>query len=294
MPLGDTPVRILNLIPLCACALSVLSPHSLAQEDPRPSSRLHFSASVDVTTAYFFRGFLQEDQGFIIQPAAGLTIDVLTRDGFTLSTTVGTWNSIHSEATGAVSTDTSVEHWYESDVYASLTASWDEWTLDATYVWYLSPSDAFETIQELILSASFDDSAHLGAWALSPSITLGFETGSNFSDGADSDRGVFLGLSVAPGFETMLGESHPLSISFPVEVGLSIDDYYQDADGDDDFFGYASAGVRFDTDIPLSEEFGAWSTFFSVNALFLGDNLETVNNDDAFELIATIGISLAF
>jgi hypothetical protein len=287
-------VKYLHRCPLWASAIAAFAPYALAQDDAAPSSRLHFSASVDVTTAYFFRGFLQEDQGFIIQPAAGLTVDVLTRDGFTLSTTVGTWNSIHSEATGAASTDTSVEHWYESDVYASLTASWDEWTLDATYVWYLSPSDAFETIQELILSASFDDSEHLGAWAMSPSITLGFETGSNYSDGADSDRGIFLGLAVAPGFETMLGESHPLSITFPLEVGLSLDDYYQDASGDDDFFGYASVGVRFDTDIPLSEAFGAWSTFFSVNALFLGDNLDTVNNDDSFELIATVGISLAF
>ena len=284
----------LHRSPIWACAIAAIAQPAFAQDEAVSASRLHFSASVDVTTAYFFRGFLQENQGLILQPAAGLTIDLYSQDGFTLSTTIGTWNSIHSEATGAVSTDTSVEHWYESDLYASLTATWDKWTLDATYIWYFSPSDAFETISELIVSASFDDSDYLGAWALAPTVTLAFETGSNYADGADSDRGIYLGLSVGPRFETSLGENHPLTISFPIEVGLSLDDYYQDAVGDDDFFGYASVGVRFDTDIPLSAEFGAWSTFFSVNALFLGDNLEAVNSDDSFELIATVGVSLAF
>lgn len=284
----------LQRLSIWASAIAAIAPPAFAQDEAATASRLHFSASVDITTAYFFRGFLQEDRGFIIQPAAGLTIDLYSRDDFALSTTIGTWNSVHSEATGAISTDTSGEHWYESDLYASFTATWGHWTLDATYIWYFSPSDAFETITELILTTSFDDSEYLGAWSLSPTVTLGIETGSNYSDGADSDRGIYIGLSVGPGFETTLGDNHPLLISFPIEVGLSLDDYYQDDAGDDDIFGYASVGVRLDTDIPLTDEFGAWSTFLSVNSLFLGDNLETVNNNDSFELIATVGISLAF
>lgn len=281
-----------------ACALGALALPALAQDiaapAAQPDSRLHFSAGVDVTTAYFFRGILQEDDGLIVQPGFTLGADLVSRDDFTLTLSVGSWNSIHGEATASQSTDDSVEHWYESDVILSLTAAWEKWTVDASYIWYLSPSDAFETIQELALSVSFDDSSYLGAWAMSPSVTLGIETGSNFADGADSDRGVYLGIGVSPGFETSIGHDHPLSISFPIEVGLSLSDYYQDGAGDDDFFGYASVGVRLETALPMPAGFGEWSVFGGVNALFLGDNLETVNGDDSTEVIASIGISLTF
>lgn len=279
-----------------ACALAALATQALAQDaaPQQVDSRLHFSASVDVTNAYFFRGILQEDQGFIAQPAAALTADLVRNDDFTLSATLGTWNSAHSEGTGSATSDTNVKHWYESDLYISLGASFGKWTLDATYTWYLSPNDAFESIEELAFSASFDDSEYLGAFALSPSVTIAFETGSNYADGADSDRGIYLGLSVAPGFETTVGADRTLAFSFPVEVGLSIDDYYQDGAGDDDTFGYASVGARVETALAAPAGFGEWTVYAAVNALFLGDNLESVNNDDAVDFVASIGISLAF
>ena len=218
----------------------------------------------------------------------------MKRDAFTLTLTAGMWNSIHGEATGSQTSDTSVEHWYESDVYISLTAAWEKWTLDATYTWYLSPNDAFEHIQEIAFTVSFDDSDLLGAWSLQPYATLAIETGSNFADGADSDRGVYLGLGIGPGFDAALGQSRTLRVSFPIEVGLSLSDYYQDASGDDDFFGYASLGIRLETALPTPTEFGAWSLYGGVNALLLGDNLKAINNDDSNEFIAYIGLSLSF
>lgn len=278
-----------------ASAITALAQPSLAQDaPPAAESRLHFDAAVEITTAYFFRGILQEDQGVIVQPAFTVGADLVKHDAFVLTLSAGTWNSVHGEATGAQTSDTSLEHWYESDVYFSLTASWEKWTLDATYTWYLSPNDAFETIQELSFGVSFDDSDFLGAWALQPSVTLALETGSNFADGADSDRGIYLGLGISPGFDASIGHDRTLSITFPIEVGLSLSDYYQDASGDDDFFGYASLGVRLETALPMPSGFGSWAVYGGVNALFLGDNLKAVNNDDSSEVIAFIGISLSF
>ena len=79
-----------------------------------------------------------------------------------------------------------------------------------------------------------------------------------------------------------------------MEVGLSLDDYYQDATGDDDAFGYASIGVRAETALPAPPGFGEWTVSAGLSALFLGDNLETVNNDDGVDLVASVGISLSF
>lgn len=283
---------------LCAaCAVIALAHPAMAQDAaPAPvrESRLHFDASVEITTAYFFRGILQEDQGLIAQPAFSVGADLVKRDSFTLTLVAGVWNSVHGEATGSQSSDTSVEHWYESDMYLSLVAAWEKWTVDATYTWYLSPNDAFESIHEIAFTLSFDDSGLLGAWSLQPYATLAIETGSNFADGADSDRGVYLGVGIGPGFDAAFGQGRTARVSFPIEVGLSLSDYYQDATGDDDFFGYASLGVRLETAIPTPAEFGAWSVYGGVNALLLGDNLKTINNDDSNEFVAYVGVSLSF
>ena len=39
--------------------------------DPLNQGRLSFSLGADITSEYFFRGYLQEDQGLIFQPWAG-------------------------------------------------------------------------------------------------------------------------------------------------------------------------------------------------------------------------------
>lgn len=279
-----------------ACAIVALAPSARAQDGPAiaPESRLHFSAAVEMTNAYFFRGILQQDQGTIVQPSFAVGIDVLRTDDATLTFSFGSWNSVHGDAGAASSSDDTVEHWYESDLYLSLTAAFGAWTVGATYTWYTSPADAFRTVNELAFTVGYDDSEHLGAWALNPSLVLAFETGSDFADGADSDRGIFLGISIAPGFSAPLSESLTLDVSFPATLGLSIDDYYQDGAGDDDTFGYASIGIRGDIALPLSPEWGAWTVYGSVTAIFLGDNLETVNNNDDVDLVAAIGVSLSF
>lgn len=261
------------------------------------SSRLHMVAGVDFTNRYYFRGIVQERSGFITQPWAALTVDLVTNDTWELQGILGTWNSFHDTATNATSTDSFVSKWYESDFYASLAFSTGNWSAKATYTVYASPSDAFETVQDLTFTLGYDDSELLGAWALNPALTLAVETGSNFADGASTNRGVYLEPSICPGFtldDGIGGVLKGTSISFPLAIGLSLSDYYEDGAGDDDTFGFLSVGAKAAIPLDLCEGLGSWSLNLGVQGIFLGDNTKAYNSGHESEFVATAGLSIEF
>jgi hypothetical protein len=110
-----------------------------------------------------------------------------------------------------------------------------------------------------------------------------------------SNKGVYLQLGVEPGFTLIESENYPVSLSFPLTLGLSLSDYYQNSTGDDDTFGYFDLGVNLSE--PLSfipADYGSWEVFVKGDFLFLGDNLEAVNDGDSFEAIGTFGIALSY
>lgn len=152
-------------------------------------------------------------------------------DGF-----IGTWNSFGPN--GGTQTGGLIEDWYESDLYGGFTLTRGKLSLTTAYTFLISPSDAFQTVQELGFTLAFDDSEWMKEWALKPYATLAIETGSNGSDGPDLSNGVYLELGIAPGFSFDMGKT-PVTLTFPASVGLSLSDYYQDASGSDDTFGFA-------------------------------------------------------
>lgn len=259
-----------------------------------PDRDIHLSLGVDYTNAYYFRGIVQEDHAFILQPYATLTLDLWEHEDFTLNATAGTWNSFHDSPTNAQHTDTFVENWYEADFILGLGLTIDKLTLGAQYIWYTSPSDSFQTVTELDLFASYDDSELLGAWKLLPSVLVAFETGDDFADGADTQQGVYFQVGINPGFSVKLCEHADLAINFPVTLGLSLDDYYEDASGDDDAFGFLSAGVKASMPLPIPESYGSWSISASLTALLLGNHTADYNDDREANFVATVGISASF
>lgn len=280
-------VTALRVLPL----LAVVGLMDSATASDRWSAEL----GLDVTNNYMFRGIAQQDRGIIAQPWAEFALDLSGEDGPPISVFGGIWNSVHSERGGSTSVDNDVEHWYEADVYAGASVGFGKLEASLIYTAYMSPSDSFTTIDELMLGLSYDDSESpllLGiAW--SPSVTLAIEIGDGAASGPD--EGIFLGFGVEPGFDLEDGMFAGTTISFPVQVGLGLADYYQDATGDDDLFGYVDVGVA--ASVPLSSgdsEWGAWTLGASVNALFLGSATEEINGGDNFEVIATVGISVGF
>lgn len=217
--------------------LSLIPPVPAGDAGPNTGS-LHFNVGVDCTNSYFFRGIRQERGAFIVQPYGSVTVDLVQRDTWKLQATGGTWNSFHDTATNAASTDGFEKKWYESDVAAGLTLNEGKWTLAGQYVWETSPAGAFQTVEEVDLQISFDDSEPLGKWKLSPSLLLAVETGAHSADVASSHRGVYLQPSISPSFDADLPVVGKTSIAFPIAVGLSLSNYYQDASGKDSTFGY--------------------------------------------------------
>src|SRR5262245_15117818 len=66
------------------------------------TGNVSFSLGMDFTTAYFFRGILQERDGFIWQPYGEINMPVYVDEGAALSKVtpfVGNWNSVQSEKT---------------------------------------------------------------------------------------------------------------------------------------------------------------------------------------------------
>ena len=95
------------------------------------TGKISFSAGIDLTNAYFFRGLKQENEGFISQPYAELTaslFDAPDAQGLTaVSFTIGGWNSLHTGPSGSDGPARNVRSWYESDFYTGFGLTIDNW-----------------------------------------------------------------------------------------------------------------------------------------------------------------------
>lgn len=258
------------------------------------TGRISLSAGVDFPTAYFFRGILQEDGGFFAQPYGDITFNLYEGEkGLnSVGATLGIWNSFQTDSPTEVTDPTA---WYETDLYGGFTFGFlDKWEAGVTYTAYISPNSAFRSVQEISFSFSFDDSDLLGPFALSPSVLLAVEVKGQADGG--TNKGVYLALGVEPGLTVIESEKYPVRLSLPLTLGLSVSDYYQDpVTGDDSTFGYFDLGLKLS--VPLSfipADFGSWEAYAKGDFLFLGSSLEAINNNEDFQAIATIGVSLAY
>jgi hypothetical protein len=307
--------RIRTVAPGSACLLApwlvAAAAHAQAPSEDAPTSQTGMPAqqqpaapleaalpsafsvqlNLDFTNAYFYHGVLQQDQGLIIQPAAELTMNVHEHDDFQIDALLATWNSFGPN--GGTQTSDLIKDWYESDLIFGVVLTKGEFSLAITYAFYTSPSDAYPTVQELDLKFEYDDSDLLGEFALHPHLLLAFETGAHGSDFAGSDPGAYLELGVTPGFSCSIGRT-PVSVSFPLSLGLSLYDYYQNAAGDNDTFGFFQVGVKASVPLPFGDRHGTWTVKGALYGLFLGDNTAEFNHGDHAEFIATIGLQVNF
>ena len=271
-----------------------------AQEDPPVNTgKISFDGGLDITTAYFFRGANQEDGGFIAQPYGQLGASVF-EDGTgvvkSLDLYAGIWNSFHSKQTGATTANDGPDSWYEADLYAGMTIGMPAGLeADVSYIAYTSPSDAFDTIQEIDLAVGYDDSELWGGdgFALNPSAVLAFEIDNTL---LGADEGIYLGIGIEPAFSIIESEGYPVTLSVPVTVGLGLDDYYEHpTTGDNETFGFAS--VKPTLSMPLKfmpADYGTWEVSASVELLYLGDTNEALNDADDFQAIGTVGLSMSY
>jgi hypothetical protein len=261
-------------------------------DDPNTGA-LTLTGGLDYTTAYFFRGYNQEDTGLILQPYVTLTAALVSNDDFALNGYVGTWNSFHENKTLAAATGPAT--WYESDLFGGLDFVFGKFTIGTVYTFYTYPNGAFNNIQELGFKIAYDDTDFMKDkgidFALKPYAAVYIET----SDGNGTED-TYLELGIAPSFAVGHVAGRGVTLSVPVVLGCSLDDYYLDNSGDDEFLGYGSIGLF--ASIPLCEngKFGTWTLTGGVQYIQLfADSAENVNDGgEDNEILGKVGVSFAY
>ena len=278
---------------------------------------------VTFTTAYFFRGILQEDQGFIAQPYFEVGIPLVYDEdkGFGVNAIAGIWNSFHSEQTGDSQTfafpnqqvgepgeiaGTTFEAdrggpsaWYESDLYAGIGFNTGDFELNFLYTFYTSPNGAFETIQEVGAALGYGHGHRRRPRQRRPTSPSTSAVGAGVffetKDGPGTTDS-YLELGAEPGFSLELGRGDlEVGLSFPVTLGFSLEDYYVDEEGDNEFFGFLSVAAAAQVPLPVPERYGNWTLTPAFEYLYLqADSLEAINNGDQDELIGSLTLAFNF
>jgi hypothetical protein len=261
-------------------------------EDVPFMDRVSGIVQLDVTNAYYFRGILQEREGVQIEPWTEVYFNLFSsEDGPIRDVTFGggAWLSFQSERTLA----TEDPQWlYEADYYPLLTIGFAGGvSLTTVYYWYASPNGAWdETVQELNFKLAWDDSEALGRWSMKPWVNLAIETHST-SFGPNEGQGVQLGI----GPTLYAAEDESFTLTAPCELGLAIDDYYENAGGGENTFGYGSVGLL--ASMPLSfvpEGAGAWTFSLGADYLFFSSTLEDANRGRSTYPVGTASLAVAF
>ncbi|MEM9418174.1 MAG: TorF family putative porin [Planctomycetota bacterium] len=280
--------KVAGLCLVGGLAAAALTTSTTAQDAPPAvnSGAISWAAGADVVSTYMFRGIEQEDSGLIVQPWVEATA-ALGDTGVDL--TIGTWQSIHSAGTGAVAGGPS--RWYESDLYAGVGYDInDQFSVSATFTGYYSPNNAFSDIEEIAFGVGYDDSEALGDYAFAPYALLAFE----IRDAGGSED-VYLELGGEFSAFFIESEDLPVELSFPVALGLSIDDYYTDAGGDNEFFGFFKVGVA--AGMPLDfipSDYGVWSASAGLDLYFVNDDAGLLDDGDDFEIAALLGVGMEY
>jgi len=286
---------MLWLVVALAVGATVLAPRLGRADDEGPNrGAISLSLTNDFTNTYMFRGIQQERDGFIWQPYVDVGLTVWDDEDAPIKSVtlgMGIWNSFQTERTGAEGDGPA--NLYETDFYPSLTVGLPgNFETSIIYYAYTSPNGAFRTVQEMDFLVGYDDSDLLGRLAMSPTVTFALEvSGTSFGD----KRGSFVGLGVEPTIWASENEDFPLSVTFPMALGLSIDNYYEEEAGrSNDHFGYLQWGLRAGTDLPfVPETWGTWNVSVTGSGYYLGQSLKRYNEGDQPQpqVVGSLGIS---
>src|SRR5262245_27528869 len=254
-----------------------------AQDDPNPGA-LTFTGSFDVPSVYVFRGIVQESvPKFTTFPAADLGIALGSSDGAIKSAgvNIGTWHSLQTGSSG--SDGISGKLHYEEDFYATLGLGFGGgFSFGTTFTAYTSPNNMFNTVKEISLKLS---KTHF----VNPYGIVAFEL-SGAADGADDGTGTYLELGVGPTFP--LGSSKA-TLTVPLKVGLSLNDYYQ-LDGEDNAFGFFDIGGLVTLPLGVPSRFGSWNIHGGADVYVFGDTTKSINSGDSSKVVGSIGIGVSY
>jgi hypothetical protein len=292
-----------SLLPAAALALLAAAPVAAQTAATAPAPQVEpadpntgamtVSGGAELLNQYMFRGIRQYSTGVAFWPWADLGVAAYSGDGGlkSLNLNVGSWNSIHTGDTGTDGPST--KRWYESDFYATVSMGFGGGVgLATTYTAYTSPNASFSTVKELMFKLSVDDSARMGKAAMKPYAIVAreFDTapGLGQADGG-AHGGTYLELGITPGYA-----GSKASLTVPVKLGLSLENYYE-VSGTDHRFGFLSvAGI---VTVPLgnaASKFGSWNLHGGVEFQKLGDATAFFNGGDRSKVVASVGFGFSY
>lgn len=236
---------------------------------------------LDVTSAYYFHGLLQQGSGSILQPYGNLYFKVSEGGAFdSVSVDVGIWNSFH----GRRGLPGQNNNWYEFDFTAGLSLVKGNWTISPKYIRYTSPGNYFANSSAVAVRLGYNDSDALGSFSLQPYVWVEYEIDGKSGNGPD--EGFYYELGIAP--SRTFGD---LTVSVPVKLGLGSNDYY----AGDESYGFASIGVTASYALKsIPECLGDWSVYANGTYMHLGDAASPLNGGDESDVTFTGGLKIAF
>lgn len=249
---------------------------------------------INIASQYISRGVVYENQGAIIQPYADLYFRLYEGDGFLnkASLNLGIWNSFHSHHTAGQSGTT--RGWYEFDFSAGVSFTFAKnFTFTPSYYSFLSPADGFDTFHGVNLKLAYDDTDLLGAFALHPYVQVLFELENKAGTGAD--EGVYYEIGIAPSVPV-----GPVTLTFPIAVGLGSSDFYVDETGSNETYGFFTAGVTASYQLKFIPEcYGVWTASAGYSYYNLGDGtdyvgVDSVRDHEDNEHVFSGGLQVAF
>ncbi|MCC6421092.1 MAG: hypothetical protein IT429_22885 [Gemmataceae bacterium] len=282
--------------------------------EPNDHWRFLFNARTDFSTAYFYRGIGQENEGL-----AQLDAEIRVRpyedrmsDVFNKFDAVVKFRSFHTFGPTANTPSGGNEKFYELDFDGGIEFTGFERLLLGLYQTnrigvnqQLADVHAFET------KLAFDDSTPAFPFSLQPYALLTIEYMGD-SDGGNPNshapgfgQGIYLELGVRPEFDLLRIESfkRPITLAVPVRIGLSLSNYFEDPSGQDQTFGYGQIGLELN--IPLLTMATAGDQWILLDlttggsVLFLGGPLQRLSEfngtgDSPVVVIGTVGLEFTY
>lgn len=237
---------------------------------------------LNVVTAYYSRGILQNNHSASFQPYADLNFKAYEGDGFLNKAvfSIGVWESYTNPKTFTKNATTKTQSWYESDFAPAVALTFGKVTLTETYYMYSSPNDSFKSFQGLNSKLSFDDSDLLGALALHPSVSYLKEL--DGKAGVGTSHGDYWEVAVAPGIS-----AGAVALTFPVTAGFGSRHFYAK-----DGFGYVSVGANLAYTLPVSKSYGTWTA--NLGGTYYNTSKAATGNKQDNDVVGTAGIAVGF
>lgn len=315
--------------PKCRVAAGDLE-HAEDSEHTGPFKGFSFALGSDFSNAYYYRGYLQQDRGVVIQPFLTASANFKFGDDLEVQPYIGWTNTFftqdnadipaaHSggiprgfksrvvetpgEGGGPPSFEVQLvptsdgDGWYESDVMAGVTIYYKDLYIDINYHVHIFPTDVHDAMQEIGGKISYDI---VGLWDDTPALQRKFSLRPGFmlyheTSDQNGDQETFMEVSIEPiwRFEAF---GRKAAVSMPIALSGSGDGYYVDADDfDTQKLGYFSTAIKGSISLPVDEKFGDWFLNGSITYLHLiSDGLQEFNRGSSDEIVGSMGIGVSF